>query len=70
MTHAVQSAVHQRFAVNYLNPAEMVELFRKLEERAQEARCELLVQSIPTFFKLRPPCYMTDKMGISSFTSP
>ncbi len=32
VTHAVQSAVHQRFAVDYLNPAEMVELFRKLEE--------------------------------------
>jgi hypothetical protein len=32
VTHAIQSAVHQRFAMDYLNPAEMAELFRKLEE--------------------------------------
>ncbi len=44
MTHAIQSAVHQRFAVDYLNPAEMSELFKKLEERANEAGCELLIQ--------------------------
>ena len=42
MTHAIQSAVHQRFAVDYLNPAEMAALFKKLEERATEAGCELL----------------------------
>ncbi len=52
MTHAVQSAVHQRFAVDYLNPAEMVELFRKLEERAQEAGCELLVQYHSDLFQI------------------
>jgi hypothetical protein len=44
VTHAIQAAVHQRFAVDYLNPAEMAELFRRLEERAAKARCELLFQ--------------------------
>jgi len=44
VTHAIQSAVNQRFAVDYLNPAEMAKLFRKLEEQASEAQCELLIQ--------------------------
>jgi hypothetical protein len=42
--HTIQVAIHQRFAFDYLNPAKMAELFRKLEECAAEAGCELLVQ--------------------------
>jgi len=52
VTHAIPSAVHQRFAVDYLNPAEMVELFRKLEERANEAGCELLIQYHSDLFQI------------------
>jgi regulator of sigma D len=52
VTHAIQSAVHQRFAVDYLNLAEMAELFRKLEERALEAGCELLVQYHSDLFQI------------------
>ncbi len=52
VTHAIQSAVHQRFAVDYLNPATMAELFRKLEERALEAGCELLVQYHSDLFQI------------------
>jgi hypothetical protein len=52
VTHAIQSTVHQRFAVDYLNPAEMAELFKKLEERALEARCELLVQYHSDLFQI------------------
>ncbi len=37
VTHAIQAAVHQRFAVDYLNPSEMAALFKKLEEQADEA---------------------------------
>ncbi len=44
--------MHQRFAVDYLNPAEMAELFKKLEERALEAGCELLVQYHSDLFQI------------------
>jgi hypothetical protein len=52
VTHAIQSAVHQRFAVDYLNPAEMAALFKKLEERALEAGCELLIQYHSDLFQI------------------
>jgi hypothetical protein len=52
VTHAIQSAVHQRFAVDYLNPAEMAKLFRKLEEWANEAGCELLIQYHSDLFQI------------------
>jgi hypothetical protein len=44
VTHAIQAAMHQRFAIDYLNPAELVNLFQQLSKRADEAGCELLVQ--------------------------
>jgi hypothetical protein len=34
VTHAIQAAIHQRFAVDYLNPAELAVLFEKLEKKA------------------------------------
>ncbi len=52
VTHAIQSAVHQRFAVDYLNPVEMSELFKKLEEWANEAGCELLIQFHSDLFQI------------------
>ncbi len=52
VTHAIQSALHQRFAVDYLNPAEMAELFKKLEEWANEAGCELLIQLHSNLFQI------------------
>ncbi len=50
--HAIQAAVHQRFVVDNLNPSEMAALFKKLEERANEARCELLVQYHSDLFQI------------------
>ncbi len=44
--------MHQRFAVDYLNPAKMAELFRKLEEQSLEAGCELLVQYHSDLFQI------------------
>jgi hypothetical protein len=41
---AIQAMTHHRFAVDYLNPKELTNLFWKLEKRADEAGCELLVQ--------------------------
>jgi hypothetical protein len=38
--------------VDYLNPAEMAELFKKLEERANEAGCELLIQYHSNLFQI------------------
>jgi hypothetical protein len=38
VTHAIQSAMYQRFAIDYLNPAELQMLFRRLEAKAEEAR--------------------------------
>jgi hypothetical protein len=52
VTHAIQAAVHQRFSVDYLNPAEMRELFKKLEDRAEEAGCELLIQYHSDLFQI------------------
>jgi hypothetical protein len=52
VTHAIQAAVHQRFSVDYLNPAEMAALFKKLEERALEAGCELLIQYHSDLFQI------------------
>ncbi len=32
VTHAIQAAMHQRFAIDYLNPAELVNLFQQLSK--------------------------------------
>ncbi len=36
--------MHQRFAIDYLNPAELQMLFRRLEAKANEAGCDLLIK--------------------------
>jgi hypothetical protein len=52
VTHAIQAAMHQRFAIDYLNPAELVNLFQQLSKRADEAGCELLVQYHSDLFQV------------------
>jgi hypothetical protein len=36
--------MHQQFAIDYLNPAELVTLFKQLSSKADEAGCDLLIQ--------------------------
>jgi hypothetical protein len=52
VTHAIQAAMHQRFAIDYLNPAELVQLFEQLAARADEAGCELLIQYHSDLFQV------------------
>jgi len=63
VTHAIQAAVHQKFAVDYLNPSEMAALFKKLEERANEAGCELLVQYHSDLFQIETSLLYDGKDG-------
>ncbi len=52
VTHAIQAAMRQRFAIDYLNPAELVNLFQQLARRADEAVCELLIQYHSDLFQV------------------
>jgi len=52
VTQAIQAAMHQKFTIDYLNPAELVNLFQQLSKRADEARCELLVQYHSDLFQV------------------
>jgi hypothetical protein len=63
VTHAMQAAVHQRFAVDYLNPSEMAALFKKLKEQADEAGCELLVQYRSDLFQIETSLLYDGKDG-------
>ncbi len=53
VTHAIQAAMHQRFAIDYLNPAELVQLYGQLAGRAEEAGCELLIQYHSDLFQVK-----------------
>jgi hypothetical protein len=44
VTHAIQAAMHQRFAIDYLNLAELQMLFQRLEARANKDGCNLLIK--------------------------
>ena len=44
VTHALQAAQHRRLAIDYLTPQEIRMLFSKLNGRASEFGCELLVK--------------------------
>jgi hypothetical protein len=44
--------MHQRFAIDYLNPAELVQLYDQLAGRANEAGCELLIQYHSDLFQV------------------
>ena len=50
--HAIQAALHHRFAMDYLNPKELVTLFSKLQKRADEAGCELLINYHSDLFQV------------------
>ncbi len=52
VTHAIQAAMDQRFAIDYLNPAELVNLFQQLSQRADEAGCDLLTQYHSDLFQV------------------
>jgi hypothetical protein len=52
VTHAIQAAMHQWFAIDYLNPAELVTLFQQLSAKAEEARCDLLIQYHSDLFQV------------------
>jgi hypothetical protein len=62
--------MHQRFAIDYLNPAELVKLFQQLARRADEARCELLIQYHSDLFQVETSLLFssTAKTGISLST--
>jgi hypothetical protein len=52
VTHAIQAAIHQRFAVDYLNPAELALLYEKLEKKASESGCDLLIKYHSDLFQV------------------
>ena len=52
VTHAIQAAMHQRFAIDYLNPKELQALYRRLEAKAREARCDLLIKYHSDLFQV------------------
>jgi hypothetical protein len=52
VTHAIQAAMHQRFPIDYLNPAELIILFLQLSKKAEEARCNLLIQYHSDLFQV------------------
>ncbi len=52
VTHAIQAAMHQRLAVDYLNPAELVTLFHRLESKAEESGCDLLIKYHSDLFQV------------------
>jgi hypothetical protein len=54
VTHAIQAAMHQHFAIDYLNPAELVTLFLQLSLKAEEAGCNLLIQYHSDLFRDLP----------------
>jgi hypothetical protein len=43
-THALQAAQHRRLAVDLLSPNQVTTMFEKLNARALEFNCELLVK--------------------------
>jgi hypothetical protein len=63
VTHSIQAAIHQRFVVDYLNLSEMAALFKKLEERADKARCELLVEYHSDLFQIEASLLYNSKDG-------
>jgi len=50
--HAIQAALHHRFAMDYLNPKDLVTLFSKLQKRAYKAGCELLINYHSDLFQV------------------
>ena len=51
-THALQTAQHRRLAIDYLSPKQIRTLFSKLQKRAAEFGCELLIQHHSDLFQI------------------
>ena len=51
-THALQTAQHRRLAIDYLSPKQIRTLFAKLQTRANEFGCELLIQHHSDLFQI------------------
>ena len=51
-THALQTAQHRRLAIDYLSPKQIRTLFSKLQKRAGEFGCELLIQHHSDLFQI------------------
>lgn len=51
-THGLQTAQHRRLSVDYLSPAEIRILFSRLQARAAEFGCDLLVKHHSDLFQL------------------
>ena len=63
VTHAIQAAMHQRFAIDYLNPKELQALFRRLETKAREAGCDLLIKYHSDLFQVESSLLFDGKDG-------
>lgn len=51
-THALQAAQHRRLAIDYLSPKQIRVLFSKLQARAAEFGCELLIAHHSDLFQI------------------
>ena len=51
-THALQTAQHRRLAIDYLSPKQIRTLFSKLQQRAGEFGCKLLIQHHSDLFQI------------------
>jgi hypothetical protein len=51
-THAIQAAIHRRFAADYLNPEEMTRIFENIKIRAVELGCDLLIDYHTDLFQV------------------
>jgi hypothetical protein len=69
VTHAIQAAMHQRFAIDHLNPAELVHLFQQLSKRPTKPDANYWCSITRTCSRWKPPFSSTAKTGTSSFMS-
>lgn len=51
-THAVQSAIHGRLAIDYLDPVDVKTLFENIQVRAGELGCDLLIEYHTDIFQV------------------
>ncbi len=63
VTHAIQAAIHQRFAVDYLNPADLAVLFEKLEKKASYSGCNLLIKYHTDLFQVETSLLFNGRDG-------
>ncbi len=63
VTHAIQAAMHQHFAIDYLNPKELQALYQRLEAKAREAGCDLLIKYHSDLFQVESSLLFDGKDG-------